>query len=1169
MRAPSPPKTLLMRALDRERGLPSNQVHRLAQDALDRLWLAGPSGLACHEGSRVRTFDGRHGLRCAGLRTVAVGPQRSIWIGTDLGVEAFGPDERALPALASLATAIGVVGCIVPSHDEVWLGTAQQGLLQWRVDQASGAIEPAARLDIGYVRDLVRLDDRHLMAVSALQGLVMVDGLRHHRLHDAPGYRQVPDALPSPAAVRRLARLPDGGFGVAATTGVWVFDADGERVARSDPAQVPGEVGAIAADGQRLWLGAGRLLIGYEQDGSLLREVERLDVGSPVNDILVDALGNVWVATDTAGVWRLSCLRQVMETVSVGDGSGAAVYVVRQATGGRGGSVDLLVGGDGFDARLALGADGRPALSAGAALQTTVWDIAIDPADGGRWLATQAGLYRVSPGAAPQAHADASALLSVPCRALMYSGTDLWVGTLHGLVVLRAGVPQAVADGDGRSLGYVYSIVLDGRGRLWVGTLGRGLWRQSASGFEPVAGGALSATANTYALALSPYRDCAVVVQNDGVLLLDGAAPARLLARRHAVAGWAAVWVDEHRVAIGSSDGLYLLDTRSGEVGLQLNALLGASAWEFTTSRSLAQGADGRLYCGLNSGLLAVNLAALARFCTPPLARLSGITWHGTRPSTVAGWQVVDPGKWWLEAQLDAAWMVDERQLRFRFRLVGFEAEWSEPGSAAVVRYSSLPTGRYLLQAQAHAPLTGDGPSVTVLRLEVRHRPVAVLFGALAAGYDRVFGTALRNRHLLRRHAELEAEIAARRLVEQALIEHRASLERQVALRTRQLETARDSAQAATRAKSEFLSRMSHELRTPLNAILGFAQLMQAGRGLDSGHQRFLSETLKAARHLLALVNEVLDLSHIEAGHLVLQPEPIDIDGLIGECLQMLGPAAQQRGVLLQAPAASGHSVLADQKRLRQVLLNLLSNAVKYNREQGAVTVALALSAPRRLRLTIADTGVGVGPQHLADLFQPFNRAGAELGAVEGSGIGLAISRQLMEQMGRSIGMHSQLGQGSAFWLELPISIGPAPVDPEVQADSVLAAPAQRRQPRCVLHVEDNEINRLVMSAIFERHPALSVVMAATAAQGLALAQAQHFDLLLLDIQLPDMDGYELLGQLRRIPALRDTPAVAVSADAMPDDLQRASAHGFAQHIAKPIDIAALEDMLARLLPDH
>jgi signal transduction histidine kinase/CheY-like chemotaxis protein len=380
---------------------------------------------------------------------------------------------------------------------------------------------------------------------------------------------------------------------------------------------------------------------------------------------------------------------------------------------------------------------------------------------------------------------------------------------------------------------------------------------------------------------------------------------------------------------------------------------------------------------------------------------------------------------------------------------------------------------------------------------------------------------------------------------------------------------ARDDAQRANLAKSEFLSRMSHELRTPLNAILGFGQLLEL-EIRDKEQADSVQEILRAGHHLLDLINEVLDLARIEAGKLSVSMEPVPLAPLLQECLTLIQPMAEQRGIRVIALNArcSGH-VRADRTRLKQVLLNLLSNAVKYNREGGTINLA-CVAGGDTMQVRISDTGAGLTPVQQARLFTAFERLDADKAAIEGTGIGLALSRRLMEAMAGEVGVESAPGQGSTFWVRLPAS----DVDPEpAQADAQPAIPAVEAVPGRarldVLCIEDNPANLRLVERILSRRNDVRLLTASAPGLGLELAAAHRPALILLDINLPEMDGYEVMDCLRQDPATRDIPVVAVSANAMPKDLARGKAAGFAHYLTKPLHVdrlvAVLDDLTASL----
>jgi PAS domain S-box-containing protein len=412
-------------------------------------------------------------------------------------------------------------------------------------------------------------------------------------------------------------------------------------------------------------------------------------------------------------------------------------------------------------------------------------------------------------------------------------------------------------------------------------------------------------------------------------------------------------------------------------------------------------------------------------------------------------------------------------------------------------------------------------------------------------------------------------DITERRRAEERLRQINEELEARVAQRTADLQAARDAAERANSAKSDFMSRMSHELRTPLNAILGFAQILRMTGATATAAQReqHTEHIERAGWHLLELINEVLDLSRIESGTMVVGREPVQLQRLCAECVQLVLPQARAAGieVIDRTAAVEPVSALADRTRLSQVVMNLLSNAVKYNRPRGSVTLTLDPTDGDSVGLSIADTGPGFTAGQLRDLYQPFNRLGAERGTAEGTGIGLVITKRLTELMAGTLELSTQEGVGSCFTIRLARSRRSTEADASARPEAPAEAPPQRAA-RTVLYIEDNRSNVELLASALLLRPGMRLVTTADGPAGLASIDAQPPDLIVVDINLPGIDGYEVCRRLRERADTARLPIVALSANAMKADIDRGREAGFDAYLTKPLDVQRFLATIDRLL---
>ncbi len=383
-----------------------------------------------------------------------------------------------------------------------------------------------------------------------------------------------------------------------------------------------------------------------------------------------------------------------------------------------------------------------------------------------------------------------------------------------------------------------------------------------------------------------------------------------------------------------------------------------------------------------------------------------------------------------------------------------------------------------------------------------------------------------------------------------------------------ELENAKLAAEAANRAKSEFLSSMSHELRSPLNAILGFAQLMESDTPPPSPEQQQgIEQILSSGWHLLRLIDEILDLAKVESGQVPLSAEPVSLTDVLLECQCMVEPQALAHGVTLVFPPPDEAAfVQADLTRLKQVLLNLLSNAIKYNSENGLVEVICSPAGRGRTRISIRDTGAGLTPEQSSQLFQTFNRLDQERGAEEGTGIGLVVAKRLVELMDGEIGMESTPGVGSVFWIELRSAKAPQLLATQPEPDVARTQSHRLARPHTLLCVEDNPANLKLVEVMVARCPDVTLLTAVTGADGVRIAHDSLPDAILMDINLPGINGFEALELLRSDPATADIPVMALSANAMSTDIAKGLEAGFFRYLTKPLKVDEFMDALDDVL---
>ncbi|MEK9628506.1 MAG: PAS domain S-box protein [Nitrospinota bacterium] len=413
-------------------------------------------------------------------------------------------------------------------------------------------------------------------------------------------------------------------------------------------------------------------------------------------------------------------------------------------------------------------------------------------------------------------------------------------------------------------------------------------------------------------------------------------------------------------------------------------------------------------------------------------------------------------------------------------------------------------------------------------------------------------------------------DITARRAAEEELKHAYHVLEERIKERTQEIKAAKELAENHNQAKSEFLSRMSHELRTPMNAILGFAQIMNESKKdpLPDSHKKRLGQILKAGNHLLELINEVLDLARVEAGKITVSLEPVNIAELVSDKLNVIRPMAEKFNIQVIDKISSHNDiyVLADKTRLKQVLLNLTSNGIKYNRKFGRVTMSIDKHEGEFLNIHITDTGMGISSEKLKRIFEPFDRLGAEGSEVEGTGIGMTISKKLVELMNGQINVYSTPGEGSQFSISLPLGKSTTMKHKESFEITENSYSEFSTKHLTVLYIEDNKANMLLVQDILSNYLDINLLTAQQAQTGLDLAHAHQPDLILMDINLPDLDGFEILKRLQNMEETHQIPVIAISANAMQSDIKSALEAGFKTYLTKPLNIDQFKGIIEKYL---
>ncbi len=775
-------------------GLTNEQIHAIGQDSFGRLWLASPTGLFRYNGSQIKIFDQTNGIDCIGLRTVRVSPEGVVWMGTDQGIEAINIDGTKKTWSSFPLWDYGIAESIFITEKAIWVGTSF-GLLKLNENIETNELQILVKEDLGLVRCIVEKDRHNLLVASAKYGLLKYNeyGWQHFNSED----------LPKGDSIICMTHTSNNEVLVGTTNGLFLLEASGKLIAHFLLPETNNKVTALIILDNQWWIGVGHSLIVATYNNHEIQITETILVNSTINELFIDQLENIWIATNNLGLKKITCLYKALRQVNYG--KEAAAFSIKKINGRQ----QLQIGGDGFFCNIS-NADESIVVNNFHTISSIVWDTCLDPIDNSLiWIATDDGLLISKNNNSPEKFNDPQGLITSPNRVLLTRGTQIWLGTIAGLFKIENGIVEEVLSADNHHFGYVYTLSLDNNNRLWVGTLGKGLWIETDKGLEPIVHELLLPLGNTYSIASNDTGET-LVIQVDRVLIADKDLNFRLIIKENPVAGWSAIWINATTIATGSNNGILLIDTETSKIIQRINLHLGKSAWQFTSTRSLYFDGNDNLYCGINSGLFVASIKKILPYSAAPQVYFEKAEWQNVSPKIQGNNYKLKTGKWSMSVSVFTNWLVDEAQIRFRFKLVGFDEIWSQPSPVPLVRYNSLPGGSYQLHCQVFTPLSGYTTSVQVLNITVggflgllSFAPVTNFFTFLN---ERFFKSRLRNKMLMERNVELEAEISERKLAEDALLKSRQDI--------------RELASRQEKIREEERLKMSREIHDELGQLL-------------------------------------------------------------------------------------------------------------------------------------------------------------------------------------------------------------------------------------------------------------------------------------------------------------------------------------------------------------